>query len=387
MITRLDPGGSATNTIVSVDRLRKHGFDTYLAYGPTMDPDGAIESRLSSIATPRFYVPNLVRNPSIFNDSLAFSRLKKIIKNGSFDLVHTHTSKAGILGRLAARACGVPSIHTPHGHIFYGYFGPLLTNLFVHAERLMARHTEKIISLTNIETSESLEKGIGTPDQYTTIHSGVPLASFRDINPASGAALRKQMGIDESAFVFVSIGRLVPVKGFDILLKAFAEAIFTNKNTCLIVAGDGDEKSRLESMAVDLGIADRVKFTGTLQDVRPALSSANVFVLASRNEGMGRVFVEAMAAGLPAIGTTVGGIPTLIDPGNTGWLVPPENPSALATALNEASAGVDMLKRMGRTAASFVFPEYDEETMIDRLATLYREVLSKTAKQHSTVSG
>lgn len=375
IITRLDPGGSATNTIVSVDLLRKHGFRTALAYGVTNDPDGSVASCLTERDVTYFNLPHLVRPPAPFRDMLALHRIIRLLKKEPFDLVHTHSSKAGVLGRLAARSCGAPAVHTPHGHVFYGYFGKLLTKLFVYIERWIAPCAARIISLTDIETRESLEKGIGKPEQYVTIHSGVPLAQFHQPSPEPGTEFRKQMRIPADSFLFVSVGRLVPVKGFDILLKSFAMADFNDKPVFLAVIGNGDERRPLESMCGDLGITERVRFTGELKDIRAPLASADVFVLAGRNEGMGRAFIEAMAAGLPVIGTAVGGVPSLIDDGQTGIIVPGEETTALAHAMETLAESKDLCRKMGKKAAESVYPEYDENTMIEKLADLYREVL------------
>ena len=377
VITRLDPGGSATNTIVSADQLRKHGFDTFLAYGPTHDPDRTVRHLLDKLNIKQFLIPNLVRNPSPLKDWQAMRQLRNIIRDGHFDLIHTHTSKAGVLGRMASHACKKPSIHTPHGHIFYGYFGPILTWLFIYMERMMAKHTDKIISLTDIETSESLENGIGKTEQYVTIHSGVPLSSLTNIDAAEGTRFRRQYNIPERAFLFISIGRLVPVKGFDILINAFIKTRFTQQPVYLAIVGDGDERKRLESIASQSPVGENIRFTGSMPDIRPALSAANTFVLASRNEGMGRVFIEAMAAGIPTIGTSVGGVPSLISDGRNGILVPGENIDALSAALKRVESDRVTMKEIGRNAAKSVFPEYDQSTMVQQIADVYRTVLEK----------
>ncbi len=376
IITRLDPGGSATNTIVSVDLLRKHGFITSLAYGVTDDPEGSIAQYLEDRNIPVFKLQNLVRNPSLAKDFLAFEEIRRILKTGTYDLVHTHSSKAGVLGRLAASIGGIPSVHTPHGHIFYGYFGNLLTKVFVLIERWMARKTKRIISLTDLETKESLENKIGKPEQYVTIHSGVPLAKFRSIHssPETGKSFRSEFSISPEAFLFVSTGRLTHVKGFDTLLQAFAQSHFGGKPAFLAIVGDGEDRKSLELLCLQLGLMDHVKFTGQLKDVRPALSAANAFVLASRNEGMGRVLIEAMSSGLPVIGTAVGGIPAIIKNNHTGIIVPPENPAALAIAMEELARNPETCDIMGKNASEYVYPEYDENTMIEKLARLYREV-------------
>jgi glycosyltransferase involved in cell wall biosynthesis len=377
IITRLDQGGSATSTIVSVDLLRKHGFETFLAYGRTRNPDGAVEARLAKTDVVTFHLKHLVRNVSPISDLLALKEMKELLRTHKFDLVHTNTSKAGVLGRLAAAAYGIPAVHTPHGHIFYGYWGPFITQMFVLVERLMARYAARILSLTDIETQESLEKGIGRPNQYVTIHSGVPLQPFNQLPREMGGLFRANQGIPDNAFVFVSVGRLVPIKGFDILLRAFAAADFKDKPVFLAIAGDGDEKERLKSLAVSLGIADRVKFAGQLNDVRPALAAADAFALASRNEGMGRAFIEAMAAGLPVIGTNVGGIPSFIKDGSTGLLVPAGDVAALAGCMQRLVADSKLCETLGKNAAAAVYPEYDEDTMIRKLAELYVEVLGE----------
>lgn len=376
IITRLDPGGSATNTIVSCDKLRKHGFQTYLAYGVTVDPDGSIANDLQTRNIPVFQIKHLVRYPSPIKDLLTILEIRHILRDGKFDLVHTHSSKAGILGRIVARSCGVPVIHTPHGHIFYGYFGAMLTGIFVILERWAAKHTKRIISLTDIETRECMDKIIGTADQYVTIHSGVPLAQFRNIPPEAGIEFRKKMGIPENAFLFISVGRLVHVKGFDILLNSFAQADFKNKPVFLAIIGDGEERHALDNLSVTLGIASHVRFAGELSNIAGPLSAANAFVLASRNEGMGRAIIEAMCAGLPAIAPSVGGIPSVINNMLNGLLTTPESPKSMARAMETLITDRALCLAMGNCAAASVYPEYDENTMIEQLAKLYNDVLS-----------
>lgn len=406
IITRLDWGGSALDTITTVDRLRNHNFQTALAFGQTHDPEGSVRDLLAQRQIACFHLPYLVRNPSPWQDLRALRGLKRLLNNERYDLVHTHTSKAGTLGRLAAYWLGIPAVHTPHGHIFYGYFRSTVTAFYVFVERRMARLTTRIISLTDDETRESLERGIGRPEQYVTIPSGVALPLFQGIPRTLGAHFRNTWNIPPEALVFLSIGRLVPIKGFDILLDAFARADFSaglsadlsgealaktealgakaeggsacggkGKPVFLVIMGDGEQRKSLEALAARRGITTRVRWTGEIRDIRSALSAADAFVLASRNEGQGSVFIEAMAAGLPVIGTAVGGIPSVIRDHHTGLLVAGEDPGALAGALMEMAFNGELRQAMGRNAANSVFPRYDEDTTIARIAALYREVL------------
>ena len=375
LITRLDSGGAATNTIISADLCRRHGFDTTVAYGVTNDPTGEIRAGLGRLQIPGIHFPYMVRDMSPLRDLLTLAQVFRFIRRGRYALVHTHCSKAGAIGRVAAVCCRVPVVHTPHGHIFYGYFGSIPTGLFVQTERWLARGTKRLISLTDIETEESLQRRIGKPDQYITIPSGVPLVMFRDIPPAMGRAFRKQWNIPGDAVLFVSVGRLVPVKGFDALLRAFAGTSFNTPEPFLAIAGDGALKAELPALARELGIEQRVRFTGYLPDIRPALGAADCFVLMSRNEGMGRAFIEAMAAGLPAIGPAVGGVPAFLKHGKNGFLVDRDDEAALSRAMADMHASRDQRVSMGQMAAESVYPEYDQSTMVAHIADLYRDVL------------
>ena len=376
IITRMDAGGAATNTITSVDRLREHGFGTALAYGVTADTTAAPVARMQALGIEKYFLPRMVRDVAPLRDLSTLRELVRTIRENRYDLVHTHCSKAGAVGRLAAMICRVPAVHTPHGHIFYGYFGHVPTSFFVIVERWLARHTRKLISLTDAETRESLERGIGRREQYVTIPSGVALATFRDIDPAAGSSFRQSLGIPADAVVAASIGRLVRIKGFDVLLESFEQAGEQYPDLHLVIAGDGEERDRLADDAARRGLSERVHFAGHLDDVRPVLSAADLFVLASRNEGMGRAIIEAMAASVPVLATRPGGLPTLIEHARTGLLVEPEDAGRLGDALVQLVESVDLRHALGSAGADSVDPAYDEQTMIDGLAAIYCEVLS-----------
>ena len=376
IITRLDAGGAAANTLASVALLPEQGFDTALVHGRTgSDPERHCRTELETRRVPVRHLSSMVREVAPLRDLAAFCGLYRYLRRESFDLVHTHCSKAGAIGRVAARCAGLPCVHTPHGHVFYGYFGVFPTRFFVAAERRLARITHRLVSLTDRETREALQRGIGVPSQYCTIPSGVPLQRFRESAADAGTAFRSHWQIPADALLVLSAGRLVPVKGFDILLRAFAGMTRPVAGVVLAIAGDGEKRGELEALAGELGIASDVRFLGRLPDLAPALGAADLFALASRNEGMGRVLAEAMAAGVAVAATRVGGIPELVRHGETGVLVPAEDPRALAEAMSVLARDAARRGELVRCAAASVYPRYDQSTMIERIAALYREVL------------
>jgi len=376
IITRLDTGGSATTTGVMVCRLKALGVDVELAYGLSRDVDPQLLNMIREAGIRTYVIPCLIREPSPWNDIRACRQLRAVIRSGAYDLIHTHTSKAGIIGRWVAARAGIPAIHSPHGHVFYGYFQPWVSRVFVFMEQWAARRTARILSLTDRETQESLAHHIGRPDQYVTVHSGVPLARYATIPPAEGVAFRQQWQIAPEACVWLAMGRLVPIKGFDVLLRAMAAPVLQDVNGVLVLVGEGEERPALEEWVRELGLSGRVRMVGAMKDIRPCLSAATGFVLTSRNEGMGRVLIEAMAAGLPVIGTRVGGVPTLIRPGWNGWLVDPDDPEGVAHAMKALAANRTQGRVMGAQGQSFVNLEFDETTMVERVAHVYREVLA-----------
>jgi len=349
VITRLTLGGSTENTVLSVASLAGAGHDCLLVAGAEQSEPavvGAARARGCRVELMR----SLVRQPSPIRDVRALVGLVRLFRRERPHLVHTHTSKAGFLGRLAARLAGVPRVvHTPHGHVFYGYWGPSRTALFVALERLAARWTDTIVTLTPREVEEHLERRIGRVEQYAVVPSGVPTAALRATAP-SRAAARARLGLGPGAFVIVGVGRLVPIKGFDLLVAALPALLARVPAAHVVLVGDGEERAALEARAAALGVAGRLRITGAVSDVTGHLAAADVLAAPSRNEGMGRVLVEAMALGLPVVGAAVGGIPDVIEDGGCGLVVPPEDPAALAEALVDLGVDAALRAKLGAAA-------------------------------------
>ncbi len=373
LITRLDAGGSASNTMTTC-RLSAPYCGVVLAAGPSPNVSREESASLRRAAVRRVLVPHLRRRPGAIADCRALLEILKLFRRLRPDIVHTHTSKAGILGRLAARLCGTPIvIHTPHGHIFYGYFSGASLKFFVFLERLAAHWCDRIVSLTELETMDALAHGIGRAEQYVTIPSGVPLRRFMNADRTRRPALRAALRTPQEAVVFLCSARLVPVKGVDLLIDAWSR--LPAPAPYLWIAGDGPERPALAAQVERLALTKTVRFLGWRNDLPQLMAAADAFVLASRNEGMGRVFVEAMAAGLPVIGTDVGGVREVIEDGVTGLLAPPGNPAALCAAVTRLAGDSELRRRLGEQARNRVFPKYDAGTMVRSLLSLYRELL------------
>jgi glycosyltransferase involved in cell wall biosynthesis len=349
VITRLTLGGSAENTVASMVGLAAAGYGGPLAVGcAASDATSLADARRRGVTV--LDVPALGREVGP-RDILALAGVLGVIRRERPAIVHTHTSKAGFIGRLAARLAGVPAtIHQPHGHIFYGYYSHTRTAFYVGLERLAARWTDRIITLTARGTEEHLARGIGRPAQYRTVPSGVPTAELRARAPVRTAA-RAALGVPADAFVVVGLGRLVAVKGFDVLLRALPALLTAVPTAQVLLVGDGPERAALETQAAALHVGDRVRITGAATDVAPWLAASDVLAAPSRNEGMGRALVEAMALGVPVVAAAVGGIPAVVTNGECGRLVAPEDPGALAQALSELGADEALCAKLGAAAA------------------------------------
>lgn len=377
IITRLDRGGSAENTLLTVARMSRSRFHATLAYGVTRGERSPTEALARELGVCFEEIPHLVRPIHPLRDTLALWSLWRLACRGGFDIVHTHTSKAGILGRLAAWLARIPIIvHTPHGHVFYGYRGPAMTRVFVWLERWCARFTDRIIALTAADAEDHVRFGVAAAERFAVIHSGVDFSSGGR-TPDAREKIREVLGLEAGALAIGTLGRLTAIKGHTDLLRAFAEVRRQLDKAWLVVVGDGEERAALSDLAEDLGLAEFVRFAGWRDDVFGTLSGLDIFAFPSLNEGMGKALVEAMYVGLPCVATQVGGIPELIEDGEDGLLIPPRRPDLLASSLLRVAGDPDLASRLGR-AAALRARAYSVEGMVEAIEELYEELLSES---------
>ena len=369
VITRLTLGGSSENTLATVVGLASAGYAGALAVG-LAESEAAVVDDARRRGCRVVDVPALGREVRPLRDLAALRQLTALMRRERPRIVHTHTSKAGFLGRLAARLARVPAvIHQPHGHVFYGYWGAPRTALYVALERRAARWTDRIVTLTERGTAEHLARGIGRPGQYATVPSGVPTAALRAAAPPRAAA-RARLGLAPDAYVVAGLGRLVPVKGFALLVEALPRLAAEVPSARVLLVGDGPERAALEARARALGVAARLHVTGATPEVAAHLAAADVLAAPSRNEGMGRALVEAMALGLPVVATAVGGIPAVVEDGGCGRLVPPGDADALAAALAGLGRDARLRETLGR-AAVVRAEAFSSEVALARMRAVY----------------
>jgi glycosyltransferase involved in cell wall biosynthesis len=306
------------------------------------------------------------------NDLRAYNELQQLFRDRRYDIVHTHTSKAGYLGRMAASKAGVPIVaHTPHGHIFFGYFNKLLTEVFTKLERDAALKTNKLIELTQRGVDQHLAEGVGRRDQWTAIFSGIDLAPF-DGAIRARETTRQSLGVASAEFLIGAVGRLEPVKGFSYFVRAARIVLDSMPSARFVLAGDGAERDSLKALAETLG--PRFQFLGMRDDVPALMAAMDLCVVPSINEGMGRVILEAGAAGTPVVATNVGGIPEVVKETVTGLLVRPRDETGIASAVLSLAADRAQRERIGKSAREHV-QQFSLARMVEKIESLYEDLI------------
>jgi glycosyltransferase involved in cell wall biosynthesis len=290
-------------------------------------------------------------------------------------IVHTHTAKAGTLGRVAARLARVPVVvHTYHGHVFHGYFSPAKTRFFLAVERWLARGTDRLLTVSENVRQELLNLGIGTSERLRVMPLGLDLDRFLSCEGSQGQ-LRAELGIDPQALLVGIVARLVPIKRHECFLQAAAEVAQKHSGCQFLVVGDGERRVELEHLVRRLALDGRVRFLGWRQDLERIYADLDLVVLTSANEGSPVSLIEAMAAGKPVVATRVGGVPDLVEDGVTGLLVPPEAPAALAEAIEALLTDSERRRAFGQAGRERVYPAFSAKRLVGDIDQLYTELI------------
>ncbi len=372
VITRLIVGGAQENTIASVLGLReKPGLEVSLISGPTAGPEGSLEPRVTQIPGLLTIVPELIRPVSPWHDWLALRKLTRLLRSQRPDIVHTHSGKAGVLGRLAAHAAGVPIIvHTIHGPSFGPFQGALANFAFRAAERRAARVTTHFVSVANAMTEQYLAAGIGRPAQYTRIFSGFDLEPF--LNAKNDPALRSKLGIGPDDFVIGKVARLFEHKGHEDLIAAVLGMASLQPKLKLLFVGDGKLRPKLEGLAAQ-SLRGRVVFAGLVrpEEVPDYLGVMDAVVHLSRREGLARVLPQSLAAGKPVVAYDCDGAREVCLDNETGLLVPVGDLLSVSDRLEKLLEQPHTRKCLGTRGRELVKEWFPTHRMVDDLHALY----------------
>jgi glycosyltransferase involved in cell wall biosynthesis len=372
VITRLIVGGAQENTIASVLGLRaRHGVDARLISGPTTGPEGSLASQ---VQPPELLAiaPHLCRAIHPLSDFLAYRELLAIFRRERPDIVHTHSAKAGFLGRLATDRVHVPIvIHTLHGPSFGPFQGPLANLAFRTAELNAARFTHHFVSVADAMTRQYLAAGIGRPEQFTTIRSGFDLDPF--LNATNDPTLRRQLGLSPDDFVVGKIARLFRLKGHDDVFAVAPNLIRAHPKLRFLFVGDGEWRGRFEQTARDLGLEKHFIFKGLVPptEVPRYVGIMDALVHLSLREGLARALPQALAAGKPVVAYDCDGAREVCLDGQSGFLIAPGDRATLSARLGELAKQPVLRQRLGAAGRELVRRQFSVEQMVDELNELY----------------
>ena len=378
LITRLIIGGAQENTIASVERVNPERYDSRLWCGPQTGSEGSLFQDARDRGEAPRVLANLVREISPWRDLVVTVQLMHLLRRGRFDIVHTHSSKAGIVGRIAAKLAGVPHIiHTVHGWGFHEHMNPVVRLGYVISEKVMKPLTRPLVTVSNRTTAVGLAAGIGRPEDYRLIRSGIPLSRFGP-DPARGSDARKRLGIAEGDVVVGSVGRLTPQKNPMDFVRVASGLLDRHKNVEFLYVGDGPMRDSIESAVAERGIAEKVRLLGLRDDVPDLLRAMDVFILTSLWEGLPRVVLQALATGLAVVAYDTAGIGEAVKEGQNGYMVEPGAVGEMVELLDRLVADASLRAAMGRAAAEELDRAFTEDGMIRDLENLYDELTMGT---------
>lgn len=375
-ITRLIVGGAQENTVLTVEMLDKADWDAAIIAGPQTGSEGSLIETAQERGLALTIDDSLVREVNPIKDLLAVFRLARFIKQGGYTIVHTHSSKTGIVGRWAAKLAGAPIIiHTVHGWAHHDRQHPLVRAYYILLEKLTLPITDKLIAVTGKDIEKGLRDGIGQPENYLVIRSGIEMDRFGQPQ-VNRQVTRATWGIPLEAQLIGTVTRLSPQKAPLDFVRAAAQVARTHPKAWFMMVGDGPLRADVEKLARELGIADRLVLTGLRRDVPELMAAFDIFALSSLWEGLPRVIPQAMATDLPVVATACDGSAEAVEDGVTGFLVPPGQPDQLAQRLSQLLDDPDLASQMGETGLERA-QEFDVQRMVTQIDSLYRELLAE----------
>ena len=379
IITRMIVGGAQENTLLSVIGLdAMPEYEVTLVSGIDRGREGELLSEARA-KTNLLIVPEMGRSINPFSDLVAFWKIYRLIKKGRYHIVHTHASKAGVLGRIAAWMAGTPLIvHTLHSLVFHDYQPWIVNRTWRIVKKICAPITDFFISVSSIIVDKAIKAGIDKPEKFRTIYSGMELDWFLNAN-FDGNAIRKEFGIPEDVPVVGKIARLFPLKGHDELMDAAPEIVKRVPNVRFFLIGDGILSEHLQKRATEYGILENFVFAGLIprERIPEMISAMDVVVHTSLREGLARVLPQALAMGKPCVSFDIDGAPEVVINDKTGYLVDVYDAVGLAEGISKLLQNPELRQEMGENGRRHVDPAFRTETMVKEIAEVYDMLLQK----------
>ncbi len=378
LIARLNVGGPAIHVVLLTSRLRERGYETTLISGQEAAHEGDMLDLARDRNVEPVRIPELGRELSLLKDPLTLFKLVRLLRRIKPHIVHTHTAKAGTLGRIAALLARVPIVvHTFHGHVFSGYFSSWRTRLFLAIERFLARRSTRIIGVSEKCREDLLQLGVSDERRLIHIPLGLELARFpKDAERLKGR-LRERLGLAEDVPLVAHVARLVPIKRHDVYLRAIAEVRARFPEARFLIVGDGETREALEALTKELHLEESVIWLGFVKDPAEVYADADIVALTSDDEGLPVAVIEALSSGRAVVATRVGGVPELVEEGVSGFLAERGDASDFARALGSALEDLERCHEMGRFAQARILKELSIDRLVDDLDNLYRECLEE----------
>jgi glycosyltransferase involved in cell wall biosynthesis len=373
-ITRLNIGGPAIHAILLTRGLQNDRFSSVLVTGL----EGPREGSMRDLATKHGVEPRVLRElgreVSPLNDLRAMLAMYRLIRASRPHIVHTHMAKAGTAGRLAARLARVPIVvHTFHGHTFHSYWGPVKSAVFLQIERTLGTMTDQVVAITDAQKSDIASYGVAPLSKIKTIPLGLEIEPMLEAEQHRGK-LRADLGLPADRQLIGIVARLVPIKAHEVFLEAAARIRAQMPNATFLIIGDGERRSELEALAHQLGVMDVTRFVGWRSDMREVYADLDVVTLCSNNEGSPVALIEALAAARPVVSTRVGGVPNVVQDGESGLLVPAGDSPAFAEAVLTMLRDPGRAARFGQAGRQAVYPRHASGRLVQDIERLYLEL-------------
>ena len=386
IITRLILGGAQENTLITCKLLAQRGHDVTLITGPAIGPEGELFEQTKNQNYKVIVIDKLRRAINPYNDTVSYLKLKKHLQQLRPDIVHTHSAKAGILGRFAAHRLNRATsherratkiVHTIHGLAFHPYQSQWLNKFYIAVEKYAAKRTDFFISVADAMTAQATEVGIGRPEQFVTAYSAIEEKDFLEpIGQEQKTQFRQKYGIAEDAVVLVTIARLFMLKGHDYIIESAKELSKKFENCVWLFVGNGNLAEQYKQQVRESGLAERIRFTGLLPpgEIPLAIQASDILVHCSLREGLARTLPQAMLCSRPAISFDVDGAREVVNE-NTGRLIEPKNVEQLTKACTELIQDEDLRKRLGEQGRESVKTKFAPETMVNTIEKVYNKLI------------